>query len=963
MLRTTSVIAVLTGVLATSSAYAQTVAAPAKPAPTTSSASTVGEVVVTATRVTRNGYQAPTPTTVVGAQEIAAKAPANIADFVDELPSLMGSNSPRFNISSISAGLSGINALNLRDLGGQRTLVLLDGQRVGAATTTNLVDVNEFPEELIKRVDVVTGGASADWGSDAVGGVINFVLDKNFTGLKGEVEGGATTYGDDGEYKISLTGGTGFADDRGHVLFSAEVAHSDGITGEPRPWANQNNEKMLYANPAYTATNGLPQYLVENNSGFATSTPGGIITSGALKGTYFGPGGTPEQFNYGPIVSGNFMQGGQAGYANFANSVDLDPQISRQNLFFRTSFDVTNHLQVFGQASYGDAHTFNNVGNVWDMNNQTIHTNNPFIPASIAATVAADYPAGTFTMGTLNADLPLISSTTDRQNGRFVVGANGDFDAFGSNWTWDAYSQETVTNIYTESYLPITANYNAAVYAVKNPITGAIQCNSIATNPSCVPYDIFGTGVNTSAAANYIMGTPWVREKLMQNVEAINLHGNPFSDWAGVISVAAGIEHREESGSGKSDPLDAAALAAVTPSTPIVNPYFAGNFHPTHGNYEVNEGYFETVVPLAKDMVFAKSLDFDGAVRETDYSTSGAVTTWKAGLTWSPIDDISFRATRSHDIRAPDLSELFAVDTTVTAGITDPQHGNAASTVFQVTSGNQELKPEVSDSTEVGVVLRPRFVPGFEVSVDYYDIDITNAITTLTGQQEITECFEGATAVCSDIVRNGAGAITQVNVQPVNFANQVARGIDFEASYHRRLDTIAPILQGDMTLRVLATHYLENTINTGVAGVAAINNVGDNSEGAASGTNTLPHWKYSATATWDYGPVAASLTARGVSDGVINSTYIQCTTNCPTATVAHPTISNNFLPGAIYFDTNITYKLPRGIETYLSVDNVFNVPPVMTPYGPSIGSAPLSLNPTIYDTLGRVFRMGVRFKM
>jgi iron complex outermembrane recepter protein len=934
-------------------------------APPAATPAELNEIVVTSTRIERDGYQAPTPMSVIGAEEIAAKAPANIADFVNELPSLVGSNSPRFNISSVSAGLSGINALNLRDLGGQRTLVLLDGQRVGAATLTDLVDVNEFPEQLIKRIDVVTGGASADWGSDAVAGVVNFVLDKDFTGIKGDVQGGATTYGDDRNYKVSLTAGTGFLDNRGHFLFSAQDAHNDGITGVPRPWANENNEKLLYANPAYVAGNGQPQYLVENNSGFATATPGGIITSGPLKGTYFGPGGIPAQFNYGPLISGNFMQGGQAGYANFANTVDLDPETSRQNLFLRTSFDVTDNVQVFGQASYGKASTFNNVGSLWELGNQTISANNAFIPGSTAGAITAyntahaATPITSFTMGTFNEDLPLASSTTDRSNRRFVIGANGDFNALGSHWTWDAYSQETITDIYVASNLIVTANYNAAINAVRNPTTGAIQCASIATRPSCVPYDIFGTGVNSSAAINYVMGTPWLNEQLRQNVEAANLRGNPFSDWAGPVSVATGVEHRKESADGSSDAADAAALE-TTPVTPV---YFAGNFHPTDGSYEVTEGYFETVVPLAKDLFLAKSLDLNGAVRATDYSTSGYVTTWKVGLTWSPIDDISLRGTRSRDIRAPDLSELFAVANTVSAGVTDPKNNNAASTVFQVTSGNPELKPELADTTDIGVILRPSFMPGFTASVDYYDIHIADAITTLTGQQEINECYEGDTTVCSDIVRNASGAITQVGVSPVNFASQVARGLDIEATYRKNLETIAPFLKGEFTVRSLATHFLENTINSGIAGVAPINNVGDNSEGAASGTNTLPHWKYSTTAAWDNGSVAVSFTARGVSAGVINSTYIQCTTNCPTATVANPTISNNSLPGAIYFDTTFSYKLPSGVEVYGAVDNLVNKAPPMVPYGPSIGSAPLSINPVIYDTLGRVFRMGVRFKM
>ncbi len=989
MLKTASAAAILASLCAASPALAQQMAptsntvippAPAANAPASISPetapeasvpapppagqpATVNEIVVTSTRVVRNGFQSPTPTSVITAQDIAEKAPANIANYVNELPSLVGSNTPQFNISSVSAGLSGINALNLRDLGSNRTLVLLDGQRVGPASLTDLVDINEFPEQLVKRVDVVTGGASADWGSDAVGGVVNFVLDRTFTGFKGELQGGATTYGDDGNYKIALTFGANILNGRGHVLLSFEDAYDYGVAGVPRPWATNSNELLQFANPTYTATNGQPALLVRNNSGFATATPGGIITAGPLRGTYFGQGGVPAQFAYGPIVSGNFMQGGQSAYANYANTGDLDPKQGRRNLFFRTSYDVTDHIQIFGQASYAEDTSFNRVANQWNMGNLTISAANPFIPTSTAAQIAAynaanpATPITSFGFGTLNGDLPPITSTTDRKNGRFVGGANGDFNAFGTHWGWDTYAQETITDIYVAADLTDTSNYNAAINAVRNPTTGAIQCGTLATHPGCVPLDVFGTGVNNQAAIGYVMGNPYLQEQLNENVEAFNLHGDPFSDWAGPISVAAGFEHRRESAFGDSDPLDAAALE----SKPVVSPYFAGNFHPTFGSYSVNEGYFETVVPLARGVFLAKSLDFNGAVRETDYSTSGAVTTWKVGGTYTPVDDITFRATRSHDIRAPDLSELFQNALTISAGVSDPTRNNASSTVFQVTSGNLGLKPEQADTTEVGVILKPSFLSGFTASVDYYDITINDAITTLTAQQVVTTCAQGDTVLCSDIVRNASGAITQVNVTPVNFASQVSRGYDFEVDYRRKLETIASFLTGDLSLRGLATHFVENTINNGVS--PAVNNVGDNSEGSASGTLSLPRWKYQASASWIKDPLNITFTARGVSAGVYNTTYIQCTTNCPTSTANHMTIEDNQIPGAVYFDASITYKLPYGVETYFAVDNLANTDPVQVAYGPGIGSAPLSINPTLYDTLGRVFRAGIRFQI
>jgi outer membrane receptor protein involved in Fe transport len=329
-------------------------------------------------------------------------------------------------------------------------------------------------------------------------------------------------------------------------------------------------------------------------------------------------------------------------------------------------------------------------------------------------------------------------------------------------------------------------------------------------------------------------------------------------------------------------------------------------------------------------------------------------------LNYSPIDDITFRATRSHDIRAPDLADLFQNRQTSTTSITDPQNAGASATVSQVTSGNPKLQPEAADTTGVGVIVKPSFLSGFEASVDYYQIKINDAIFTATAQQYVNECAQGATAICSQIIRNGAGVVTQVNVQPVNLAEQTARGVDFEASYNKDLAEIAPDLAGDLGLRVLATHYLANTINTGIT--APYNTVGDNSSNGTSQLS-LPHWRYYASATWNKGPAAVTFVARGISAGEYNTTYIQCTSGCPAYTVAHPTIENNHLPGAIYFDTNISYDLPGNTQVFLAVDNLMNKNPPQVAFGPSIGTAPLSVNPALYDVLGRVFRFGVRFKM
>ncbi|MFB0875913.1 MULTISPECIES: TonB-dependent receptor domain-containing protein [unclassified Sphingobium] len=924
--------------------------APASPQEAESSAST-GDIVVTGTRVVRDGYQAPNPVSVIGEQQIAAKAPVNLADYVNQIPALASSATARNSTPSISNGTAGINALNLRNLGVNRTLVLLDGQRVGAASLQGWVDINGFPQSLVKRVDIVTGGASADWGSDAVAGVVNFVLDRTFKGVKGEAQGGVTTYGDDRNYKLSLTAGTDFADGRGHILIAGELAHSDGVTGfGGRDWYKY---RKVITNPDYTATNGQPRLVVRDNTGFNNATPGGIITSGPLRGIYFDEGGTPKQFNYGPIIGGNFMNGGQYQYADWAKTGDLAPEQGRQNIFARASFELTDHFEVFAQFSFARATTGIAFGTLPRYGNISINSDNAFLPASVAAQAAA-LGVTSFNMGSFVYDIGPVISNTRRTNYRPVIGARGDFDALGSNWTWDIYGQETITHSYGEIKIPITANWLRAIDAVRAP-NGTIVCRSTLSDPTngCVPFSVFGTGVNSQAAVDYVKGTAWFRQNLKQRVVAANLRGNPFSTWAGPVSVALGIENRRESVSGTVDALDAASLAqAQATGAARVLPYQTGNYLPSFGSYTVTEGYLQTVVPLAKDSAFAKSLDLLAGVRGTNYSTSGYVTTWKAGLTYKPIDDITFRVTRSRDIRAPNLAEYFQQQQAGSATITDPLRGFAQTTIFQITSGNQSLQPERANTFSAGIVLQPSFIPGLAGSFDYWNVDIKDAITTLVAGDVVNQCAAGNATFCSRVNRNAAGVITTVTSQPINLARQKARGLDFELSYVR------PMFGGTLRFRGLATRYLKNETNNGIT--VPIDLVGNNNGNGADATS-LPKWSYNATLGFDRDPVAFQLTARGVSAGVLNTTYVQCSSNCPTSTVSATTIDDNHVAGAIYFDANVTVKVGHGVETFLSVDNIANKDPAQVAW--AANGPPHAVNQSLYDVIGRTFRAGIRFKM
>ncbi len=936
-------------------------ASPARAAAAPQAAPVVEEIVVTGTRVVRDGYEAPTPVSVITVQEMQNTATSNLADYVNTLPSISGSVTPTSTTTVVNGGNGAINGLNLRGLGTVRTLVLLNGQRTVGSINTGIVDVSELPQELISRVDVVTGGASAAYGSDALTGVVNFVLDTKFTGLKGEASGGVTTYGDDRNWKVSLTGGAGFANGRGHFLISGEAASNDGIRVNNRPWNQQGYSYMN--NPAYGTAAGqstsVPQRIATSKVALSNAAWGGIITAGPLKGIIFGPGGSYANFNYGSLVSNPLMSGGdwRATAVADVGGQSLVPTASRQSVFTRLSFQVTDDIEVYGQASW--AHSFNVSSAVPNFytGNLTMKADNAFLPAPLAAQLTATKQT-TFALGTLNGDVGAESPLYDRRVVRFLVGVDGKLDAFDTTWNWDAYystgfsmGASAASNTFT------VANYMLAIDAVRSPTTGAIVCRSTLTNPTngCVPYNTFGIGVNSAAAVNYIKGgKPFYLNRMLQKVAAVSINGEPFSTWAGPVSVATGVEHREEKTRAVSDPGQA------------VGQWFISSGVPFSGKFTVNEGFVETVVPLAKDTAWAKTFEVNGAVRATGYSTFGTTATWKVGVNYSPIDDLRFRGVRSKDIREPTLVDLFAAGVTQTNSLTNPFLNNATVSYRGTTQGNINLVPEEAATTGLGAVYQPGWFPGFSASFDYYHIQITGAIASFNPVQLINLCYAGNTSACSTFSTIGTDAaglpILQFFSGPQNFAREKARGFDIEASYVLPLEQVNDGWSGRLSWRGLATHAIEDTITSGVVGSIPSNSAGQNT-GAGP-----PKWRFQTSLNYSLDPISVTLTMRGLSKGKMNNNYIECTSGCPVSTGNNITVSNNQVAGATYFDMNMAYKLHVGetaeSELFFSVRNLMNKDPAITWIGPDNSSWTFyPTSNTQFDVLGRVFRAGVRFKM
>jgi iron complex outermembrane receptor protein len=897
------------------------------PGTPSNAADDVGEIVVTATRVSRAGYLAPTPTTVVDAAQIEQMAPATIADFVNELPQFANSTTPRTTGPVSGDGLGGVNFLNLRGLGADRTLVLLDGRRVVSSATIGAVDINLLPSALIQRVDIVTGGASAAWGSDAVAGVVNFVLNDKFEGFKVSAQGGISSHADGAESRFEVTDGTSFASGRGHLVISGSYAQVNPIDSPAsRSWYS--GQKFI-ANPAYTPTNGQPKMILASGVGLSNATDGGLISTGPLRGSQFLAGGVPAPFTFGS-VSSFLMLGGTPN--DVADRTQLQAGLRQASGFANLDFDLNDRVTVFGQFNYGLSLANTISVPYFRLGNITIQADNAYLDPTTEQRLAAA-GATNFTMGRTNYDFGPALADNRRSLYRGVAGLKG---TFGDGWSWDAYYEYGQTDIRNEiDDDPIVSHYNLATDAVINPASGQAMCRSTLSAPSngCVPVDLFGAGSPSQAARNYIEGTARQDTTLQQHVAAASVRGDPFATWAGPVSMAAGAEFREEKFEADADPIS------------IATNFWAGNFKPSEGAYHVGEGFVEIVVPLLRDLPAVKSLDLNSAVRETDYNTSGTVTTWKQGLTWDVSQGIRLRGTVSRDIRAPNLNDLYLASSTTQQSVADPLNGNATVLALHVQTGNTNLKPEIARTYTGGFVLTPSFARGLDLSVDYFDIKISEAITTLTSQQIVDGCYGGQPGLCSFITRNSAGTITQIVATGINASEETTSGVDLDVRYRLALADLGASFKGVFSANGLLTYTGDHSIT--VDGVRT-------QEAGDISTYASPKIRAQLTEGYEAGPASISLRERYIGSGVFSNAF--------TPTV----IADNHVPAVVYLDLSGTYRVPVGrgtFEVFATIENLLNKAPPASPAVIGNTFALYGVNPALYDTIGTMFRLGARFSL
>ena len=953
-LNTVSAIALAASTLISSHAAAAAVAK--------ASESETQEIVVTGSRIVREGYEAATPLAVVGTEEIENQAAGNVAAYLATLTVFNANQLPNAGNSqgSVSSGTSGVSSLNIRGLGANRSLTLLDGQRSVGSLLTGAVDISNFPQQLISRVETVTGGASAVYGSDAVGGVTNFILDKTYTGVKGDLSAGVTSYGDGKNYRIDLSTGFGFGNDRGHVLLSGSNYMKDEIrTTTNRDW--DLNGWCIMTNPAYNANtnSSVPQRFTTDHCGESNASPGGIIVSGPLKGTAFGPGGVPYAFTYGDLVADPLMRGGdwKSVLVPPTRGSSLDPGEHRQNFYSRFSYDISDSINVAYSWSWARQQTFDSAFTQFQEGNAgTILIDNAFIPAEVRARGIAQ-GVTSFRIGSMNFDLPTVEVPSERFVLRHVLSASGKFDMIGSSWSWDAYLQHgKARNIVVAHNVASRSRFTKAIDAVRD-VNGRIVCRVNANastaddDPACVPWNEMGIGVNTEAGLNYLVGDSILHQNNVQKVASASITGEPFSIWAGPVSVAVSLEHRQEKTYGVSD------------ATSRATDWFAGNYKPIIGQFNVTEGALETLIPLASGKPWADSWDLSAAARFTGYSTSGFVVTWKAGSTYSPVPDIKFRGGLSRDIRAPNLQELYAAGTSSQGNQFDP-FTNTNPLVRGLGVGNPNLGPEKADNIGFGAVLQPRVLPGFSASVDYWRVRIKDAIAG--SGSALNLCFNGNQTACGLITRGGAATlpgvgpfagqllapVLETRTTSINISSSTDAGIDVATTYRMRLGDFTESWNGNVTLRGDAVIGIKGYSFTGQPGAVPF--------------NAPQNWRANTSISYDNEPFLMSLTARITPKPKVGQglafTVIECASGCPVSRPDRITYNYHKREGTVFLDGAVSYKFLVGdatTEAYLNVKNILNRDPAI-----------LTVTSLFYyrhngegdNALGRIFRAGLRFQ-
>jgi len=888
-------------------------------------------IIVTGSRLTNPNLEQAAPIMAVTEKEIQLSGQTNVEAVLKELPQLL----PGATAASNNPG-GGVATADLRGLGAVRTLVLVNGRRYVSYDTNQIVDLNTIPTALISRVDVVTGGKSAVYGSDAVTGVINFVTRQDFEGVQANGNYRLTDEGDGAQYTGGLLLGQNFADGRGNITVYGEYSKRKAIKQSARSYT------------AVTQTDDI------DDDGNYYLTAGG---SGSIPATRMNLGGTQYKFT---------DDGGLEAYSssdayNYASENYLQVPQKRELLFGQAHFDVSDALTLYAEGQYVHNRVTNQLAPTPVTGSFSIDNDSSFLSSATQSLLQSyDTDGDGYTTASIYRRLVEVGdrvSVTDSKAVRGVIGARGEF---GANWNYDVYGSYARTRQTEYQYGNISRSRLAQALATTYDADGNLVCSD--TSNGCVPANIFGAGNLSDAAVDFLSIDTVNRSTIVEKVASGAITNNNLFDLgAGAAGFVFGAEYRSEHGSYDPDEL--------LSSGDVVG--FNGS-EPTAGGYNVKELFAELDVPLIADRPFVDRLEFNGAARYSRYSTAAkSVFTFSAGLVYAPIKDVSFRGQFSRAVRAPTVSDLFSgsaqgfptatdpcstsaalsssslysaclADGVPSSAIGDDEYTGGNTQIETYTGGNPDLREETANTYTFGVVIQPSMIPRLSITADYYHIKIDNFITSAGVGSIIRACYGDEdngwssydSASCSLLPRDSTGTITGAVDLLANSGGVKTDGIDFDAQYAIPLG-FGTNDASTLNLR-LAGSYLMGWTFRPLAAIPDIVYVCDGKFGLNCG-NVYAKWRYNGRATWSTEGGSLSLAWRHLSSVKDDDASTQYTVEK--------------IKAYDYFDLTATVDIAKRMTWTLGMNNMFNKKP------PVLGDNQEQSNtyPSTYDVYGRTF--------
>lgn len=923
------------------------------------------EVAITGSRIRqRSAAWTPAPVTVVTAEELRDMEPGNLVDSLQLLPQFLLNSTPAnaFNFAS-NAGQS---FLNLRGLGPNRTLVLLDGRRVVSSSRLGAVDIAGLPTALIKRIEVVTGGASAAYGSGAVSGVANLILDTHFDGLEMSADGGVTSRGDNDKLDLSVVGGAPLGD-RAHFVASLDYFRSNRVeTYAGRSWFQGWGR---VTNPQWLATGTGPRALILPDVSSTRYTFGGLINQpgSALDRLMFLPDGTATPFvpgNPAIIGTGCYCQSGGIGdnyEADRTGDGSLVPGVIRGNGFLYFELEPRDGLELYAQALYGVDHVdFVNVGAVqfgqWQA---TIYRDNAYLPDDIRRIMDSEgLQSFGFSRMASSADLGRARDVIENETLSLTTG----FESRAGPWRLSGYYQFGENRgLTTLKDFVRTDRLSLALDAVTDPATGGIVCRSTLYDRTngCVPIDLFGAGRASPQAIDYVLDDKYGRVVVDQQfLELAADRELSRGIGGGPIQVAVGASYRNERFHQFANPSDESER--TPPNDPAMGIQgiplaFVGSFvhqfssfPDLDGSFGVAEAFSEVDLPLISPPGALYHLDLSLAGRFASYSGSGGVWAWKTGLSWQATRDLRLRGTVSRDTRAANLSERFD-STNHGTTVRDPAFGGAVFALSATSEGDPDIRPEKSDTLTAGAVYQPSFAPGLSVSLDWYNISIRDAIAQLGAQNIVNGCYAGSEALCALITRSADNhEIVFVRDRFLNAALAKAVGADLDLKYERPIRLLGGGPE-TLTVRLIGSWLGEDSVT--MPNGPKVDRAGQTG-GGADGSAAFPDLQMTAYADYRNGPWKVYVQGHFIAKGSLDATLVQGVD-----------IDDNTVASVFYTDVLLSYTFHRGsdasFEIFGHVENLFDRDPPRAPdYSDFSGASPT--NESLFDVLGRRYTVGVR---